>query len=98
MTSFPEVMNELLAVKRYGMYELDLETNELGCETIWKFQAHPTASPGWKSKNQGLSDCAHQCLHSIILQSFNLVGHVMKEEIEKTKLLTDGWTDIRPIL
>ena len=35
-------------------------------------------------------------MSSIILQSFNLVGHIMREEIQKTELLTDGWTDGHP--
>ena len=30
-----------------------------------------------------------------ILQSFNLVGQVIREEIEKAEFLTDGWKDGR---
>ena len=53
----------------------------------------PTAPPRVIAKSETERLCA--LMFSIILQNFNMVGHVTREEIVKTELLTDGWTDGR---
>ena len=56
-----------------------------------RFEYFKRRAPWEEIANSGTEQlCAP--MSSITLRSFNLVGHVIREEIEKTELITDGRT------